>query len=270
MIRALVLPTLLQAAAAWTKCKHTYCALERIGRRTRCGAAARSDCPKVYIYANLSSTYYDLAWRPAAAESCEAPFDVAARKAYHGAFQMRAAACGGFPDDVWGSVYDIAPCRIGLASSPKRSLGRHSASMSELVKGKRKAEAELPEPVDSTPPRADTGKRTSNPALQAKLDELFTFAARDEREAFVRAFVPLDLSDAELNTYLGDLTTGEEAEGAWENLAAEIETICSGEGVVKVEENGKKCVFYFPHPLIPNCDREVEFKRVGDEWRAEG
>ena len=101
MIRALVLATLLQAAAAWQKCKHTYCALERIGRRTRCGAAARSDCPKVYIYANLSSTYYDLAWRPAAAESCEAPFDVAARKAYHGAFQMRAAACDGFPDDVW-------------------------------------------------------------------------------------------------------------------------------------------------------------------------
>ncbi|KAH8074435.1 hypothetical protein JL721_1996 [Aureococcus anophagefferens] len=101
MIRALVLATLLQAAAPWQKCKHTYCALERIGRRTRCGAAARSDCPKVYIYANLSSTYYDLAWRPAAAESCEAPFDVAARKAYHGAFQMRAATCGGFPDDVW-------------------------------------------------------------------------------------------------------------------------------------------------------------------------
>ena len=164
------------------------------------------------------------------------------------------------------------PHRLGeLSEAQSGPAGlRNSATMSELVKGKRKAEAELPEPVDSTPPRADTGKRTSNPALQAKLDELFTFAARDEREAFVRAFVPLDLSDAELNTYLGDLTTGEEAEGAWENLAAEIETICSGEGVVKVEENGKKCVFYFPHPLIPNCDREVEFKRVGDEWRAEG
>ena len=164
------------------------------------------------------------------------------------------------------------PHRLGeLSEAQSGPASQHSASMSELVKGKRKAEAELPEPVDSTPPRADTGKRTSNPALQAKLDELFTFAARDEREAFVRAFVPLDLSDAELNTYLGDLTTGEEAEGAWANLAAEIETIASGECVWKIDgDQASRAVFYFPHPLIPNCDREVEFKCVGVEWRADG
>ena len=154
------------------------------------------------------------------------------------------------------------------ASDVARRRTRPPSDVAMGRKNKRKAEKAEPE---EGPPRVEGGMRTTSASLQAKLDELFTFAAKDERENFVRAFVPLDLSDGELATYLGDLTTGEEAEGAWANLAAEIETIASGECVWKIDgDQASRAVFYFPHPLIPNCDREVEFKCVGGEWRADG
>ena len=41
--------------------------------------------------------------------------------------------------------------------------------------------------------------------------------------------------------------------------------------VEKIEGDEKtRAVFFFPHPTLERCDREVVFVCVGGEWRAEG
>ena len=113
--------------------------------------------------------------------------------------------------------------------------------------------------------------RTTSASLQAKLDQLSALANAGDVEACVRAFVPLDLSADDLAYYLGDLTTGPEAEGAWRNLSSEIGAIAASRGVWKIEgDQTESAVFFFPHPLLHGCDREVEFRCVGGEWRAAG
>jgi hypothetical protein len=115
---------------------------------------------------------------------------------------------------------------------------------------------------------------TSSASLQAKLDQLTDCIARNDRKAFVMGFVPLDLSQADAEGYLQDLTTAPEAEGQWSNLAAEIVAITAGRGVTNIEgDQVTKAIFYFHHPLLPGCDREVVFvcqNPQQGEWRAEG
>jgi len=108
---------------------------------------------------------------------------------------------------------------------------------------------------------------TSNPTLQAKLDELMALAAADNREAFARAFVPLDLGEEDLVGYAEDLRD----DGNWRNLVGEIGALASGETVTRIAGDQTTTVtFFFPHPLQAKCDREVVFVCVGGEWRAEG
>ena len=111
-------------------------------------------------------------------------------------------------------------------------------------------------------------KKTSNAALQAKLNELNELAETGEKEKFVRAFVPLDLTEEELSGYLTDLQGNVEQ---WGNLAAEISAICRGTTVTKIlGDQVKTATFCFPHPFYDQCDREVVFVQVDGEWRAEG
>ena len=110
--------------------------------------------------------------------------------------------------------------------------------------------------------------RTTNAALQQKLDELSAFAAQGDRKAFVEAFVPLDCSPEDTANYLSVLT-GDDAE--WAALSAEIQAIADGATVEKIEGDEKtRAIFFFPHPTLARCDREVVFVYVEDEWRAEG
>ncbi|KNC74843.1 hypothetical protein SARC_12615 [Sphaeroforma arctica JP610] len=119
--------------------------------------------------------------------------------------------------------------------------------------------------------RLKTCKQTTSASLQAKLDLLSDLASRDDRLEFVNQFVPLDLSQADKKAYVEDLTSAEEAEGQWGNLKAEIMALKAGQGVVKIEgDQESEAVFYFRHPLLEKCDREVAFVCKGDEWRAEG
>lgn len=113
--------------------------------------------------------------------------------------------------------------------------------------------------------------QTSSTSLQAKLDQLTSFALANDRAAFVSAFVPLDISAADTAAYLQDLTTAPEAESQWANLSAEIVALAAGKNVHRIEGN-QKCdaAFFFAHPLLPGCDREVSFVCVNGEWRAEG
>ena len=62
--------------------------------------------------------------------------------------------------------------------------------------------------------------RTTNAALQQKLDELAAFAAKNDRKSFVEAFVPLDCSADDTANYLSVLT-GDDAE--WAALSAGLE-----------------------------------------------
>ena len=110
--------------------------------------------------------------------------------------------------------------------------------------------------------------RTTNAALQQKLDELAAFASSGDKEAFVQAFVPLDCSPEDQSNYLSVLT-GDDAE--WAALSAEIQAIADGATVEKIEgDQTTKAVFFFPHPTLERCDREVVFVCVENEWRAEG
>ena len=110
--------------------------------------------------------------------------------------------------------------------------------------------------------------RTTNAALQRKLDELATFAKAGDKQAFVEAFVPLDCSPDDRSNYLSVLT-GDDDE--WAALSSEIQAIAAGATVEKIEGNQKtRAVFFFPHPTLERCDREVVFVCVDDEWRAEG
>uniref|UniRef100_A0A7S3P2B5 Uncharacterized protein n=1 Tax=Amphora coffeiformis TaxID=265554 RepID=A0A7S3P2B5_9STRA len=115
--------------------------------------------------------------------------------------------------------------------------------------------------------------QTTSESLQAKLDQLTSLALANDRANFVRQFVPLDLSDADAAGYLQDLTTAPEADGQWTNLASEIAALAAGRGVTNIEgDQQTRTVFYFEHPLLPGCDREVTFVRGSPEgeWRAEG
>ena len=110
--------------------------------------------------------------------------------------------------------------------------------------------------------------KTTNAALQQKLDELAAFASKNDRKAFVEAFVPLDCSADDTANYLSVLT---EDEAEWAALAAEIQAIADGTTVEKIDGNQTtKAVFFFPHPTLERCDREVVFVCVEGEWRAEG
>ena len=110
--------------------------------------------------------------------------------------------------------------------------------------------------------------RTTNAALQQKLDELATFAKAGDKKAFVEAFVPLDCSPEDTANYLSVLT-GDDAE--WAALSSEIQAIADGGTVEKIDGDEKtRAVFFFPHPTLARCDREVVFVCVEGEWRAEG
>lgn len=110
--------------------------------------------------------------------------------------------------------------------------------------------------------------RTTNAQLQKKLDELAAFCAAGDRKAFVEAFVPLDLTPDDLAGYLSVLTSDDEE---WAAIAAEVQAIADGATVAKIEgDQTKKAVFFFPHPTLVRCDREVVFVCATGEWRAEG
>lgn len=101
--------------------------------------------------------------------------------------------------------------------------------------------------------------QTRNADLQSKLDHLNALARQGNREAFVRAFVPLDLTEEDLQGFLEDLQTEPEQ---WTNLKAEIDAIASGTNVTKIQgDQVKKATYFFRHPLIELCDREVCAKR---------
>ena len=113
--------------------------------------------------------------------------------------------------------------------------------------------------------------QTTSQSLQAKLDQLTKLGMENNRRDFVHQFVPLDLSPQDTNAYLQDLTTAPEAEGQWRNLIAEIAAIRCGKGVDRIEgDQVTNAIFYFEHPLLAKCDREVAFSCKGGEWRAEG
>jgi hypothetical protein len=82
----------------------------------------------------------------------------------------------------------------------------------------------------------------------------------------------LELSPQDANGYLQDFTTAAEGEGQWLNLISEIVAIRGGRGVDRSEgDQITKALFYFSHPLLEQCDREVSFVCSCDgEWRAEG
>ncbi len=113
-----------------------------------------------------------------------------------------------------------------------------------------------------------TGMVTTNAKLQEKLNQLAELGAANDKEAFVRAFVPMDLTEDELKDYLDRLKT-EDTE--WEHLKLEIQAIATGRGVKRIAgDQVKAAVFHFQHPTLQQCDREVGFDCVNGEWRAQG
>ena len=118
--------------------------------------------------------------------------------------------------------------------------------------------------LPATPMRFDRGKRTSIAALQEKLDQLYILARRDDREAFLSAYLPHGLEAKERQIYEKNFSGN-----AWDILCSEIVTTSSGADVSEIEETPTRCVFRFPHPVLDGYSREVGFRCVGGEWRAD-
>lgn len=116
--------------------------------------------------------------------------------------------------------------------------------------------------------------QTTSQSLQNKLNQLTELGLANDRASFVQEFVPLDLSPQDTQAYLEDLTIHPEAEGQWKNLIAEIAAMRSGKGVDRIEgDQLTRAHFFFQHPLLEKCDREVSFVCNGvngGEWRADG
>jgi hypothetical protein len=113
--------------------------------------------------------------------------------------------------------------------------------------------------------------QTKSSSLQAKLEQLTQLGMANDRAGFVQQFVPLDLSPADATGYLQELTTHAEADGTWNNLVAEIAAMRCGKGVDRIAgDQVTRAIFYFSHPLLTSCDREVVFVCLKGEWRAEG
>ena len=51
---------------------------------------------------------------------------------------------------------------------------------------------------------------------------------------------------------------------------AELKHIEAGLAHTVDEDDSSRVVFFFEHPLLDKCDREVVFTEVGGVWRAEG
>jgi len=164
----------------------------------------------------------------------------------------------------------------------QNNLLRHT-TMGKKSKNPRKSSAAPVASVESTAGYPSDGPSqeelsrlpTSSSSLQAKLDQLVSFIESNNRAAFVDQFVPLDLSADDKQAYLDNLTIHRESEGTWRNLAAEIAAISIGRGVTEIQgDQIHRAVFFFEHPLLSGCDREVSFvcedSVNGGEWRAEG
>jgi hypothetical protein len=110
-------------------------------------------------------------------------------------------------------------------------------------------------------------------ALRSLLEECAALARKDAISEFVKIFVPPDLSVEDAASFTKDLTEGEEAEGAWRNLKAEVIAITEGASTT-IEgddvEGSAEVKFFFIHPLLPDCDREVVFKCTDGTWHADG
>ena len=113
--------------------------------------------------------------------------------------------------------------------------------------------------------------KTSIPELQAYLEELVALIDAGDKAAFVEKFVPLDLVGSEdAAAYLETLNSDDMQ---WTHLAADIKAIVDGANVTSItgtKEEGVVC-FFFEHPMMEGCDREVAFTVNGSGvWRAEG
>jgi hypothetical protein len=159
------------------------------------------------------------------------------------------------------SEADIATCMDTTSTSPSTEA---AAAVSTT--------AGIPIYYPSDGPSDVELLQTTSVSLQAKLDLLTQLGLANNRAGFVQQFVPLELSPQDADGYLQDLTTAPEAEGQWLNLISEIAAIRGGRGVDRIEgDQITKALFYFSHPLLEQCDREVSFVCSCDgEWRAEG
>eukprot|EP00617_Octactis_speculum_P020414 CAMPEP_0185747026 /NCGR_PEP_ID=MMETSP1174-20130828/5710_1 /TAXON_ID=35687 /ORGANISM="Dictyocha speculum, Strain CCMP1381" /LENGTH=141 /DNA_ID=CAMNT_0028422047 /DNA_START=25 /DNA_END=450 /DNA_ORIENTATION=- len=122
-------------------------------------------------------------------------------------------------------------------------------------------------------PRTPSIMHPSNPALQAKLMKLSRLAKQGEIEKFVRAFVPLDIGEADLIAYRDDLLNFPEE---WANLSREVCILATGVGVHRIDEGSDGAsdtvTFFFSHTMNRTqiVDREVTFTCVDGDWRADG
>jgi hypothetical protein len=112
--------------------------------------------------------------------------------------------------------------------------------------------------------------KTSIASHQTYLSSLLPLMAADDKAGFVAEFIPLDCTAEDRTGFLADLNDPEEGETQWTNLVAELQHIEAGNAHTIDEDEADRVVFFFEHPLLDRCDREVVFTEVGGVWRAEG
>ena len=111
--------------------------------------------------------------------------------------------------------------------------------------------------------------RTTNAALQAKLEQCAALCAADDAEGLCAIFLPLDLTKDEADGFALDLKSNP---AQWSSLKAELTLLADGRGVYAVigdQVNRAEFRFLMPNRSV-SINREVVFTCVHGEWRAEG
>ena len=113
------------------------------------------------------------------------------------------------------------------------------------------------------------GVRTTNAALQNRLNLLVELAKRNDIKGFVRVFVPHDLTEEDTAYYAGELEGDSER---WKLLGDEIALLADGGEVFEIVGDQRTRAEY--RYLMPNqslnITREVVFVCSNGDWRAEG
>mmetsp|Transcript_40774 Transcript_40774/g.68311 ORF Transcript_40774/g.68311 Transcript_40774/m.68311 type:complete len:173 (+) Transcript_40774:127-645(+) len=115
---------------------------------------------------------------------------------------------------------------------------------------------------------ANGGVRTSNPALQARLEQWAALCSQNKIREFCTIFVPPDLSAEETAFFASEL---EQDAVRWSSLAGEILAIVEGSRVFKITgDQQTQCEFKFLQLENAQIQREVVFVCQEGDWRAEG
>eukprot|EP00656_Telonema_subtile_P012974 TRINITY_DN16570_c0_g1_i1.p1 TRINITY_DN16570_c0_g1~~TRINITY_DN16570_c0_g1_i1.p1 ORF type:complete len:114 (-),score=29.52 TRINITY_DN16570_c0_g1_i1:84-425(-) len=111
------------------------------------------------------------------------------------------------------------------------------------------------------------GARTTNAALQAKLDQWASLCQQGMKREFIEDFCAPDIGVEDKQGFLDQL----EADPAhWESFSQEIIQLSTGPISCIRGDQKTQAIFVFSRPELENIDREVVFQVFDGDWKSNG